>query len=90
MTGMSENNSSNETGNCGPACEGETLIIEVMGKDCPEGPRFRLFDTSNREQQEQLENQNKLELVKTRLREERAAAAAMAKAKRFLRCSASR
>lgn len=61
MTGMSENNSSNETGNCGPACEGETLIIEVMGKDCPEGPRFRLFDTSNREQQEQLENQAETE-----------------------------
>lgn len=58
---MFENNSSNGTRNCGPACEGETLIIEVMGKDCPEGQRFRLFDTSNLEQQEQLENQAETE-----------------------------
>lgn len=61
MTGMSENNSIGGTGKCGPACEGETLIIEVMGKDVPEGQLFRLFDASNREQQEQLEDQVEME-----------------------------
>lgn len=58
---MSENNSIGGTGKCGPACEGETLIIEVMGKDVPEGQLFRLFDASNREQQEQLEDQVEME-----------------------------
>ncbi|GGC65201.1 hypothetical protein [Marinobacter halophilus] len=53
---MSENNSNQVTGSCGPACEGESLIIEVMGKDHPEGHSFRIFDETNAEQQEGLEN----------------------------------
>ena len=58
---MSESNSNQGAGNCGPACEGESLIIEVMGKDHPEGHSFRIFDESNYEQQEWLENKVRLE-----------------------------
>jgi len=58
---MSENNSNQIAGNCGPACEDESLIIEVMGNDHPEGHRFRIFDETNSEQQEWLENQVKVE-----------------------------
>ena len=47
MTGMSENNSNQVAGNCGPACEGESLIIEVIGKEHPEGHSFRIFDETN-------------------------------------------
>ncbi|WP_420389828.1 hypothetical protein [Marinobacter sp.] len=48
-------------GSCGPACEGESLIIEVIGKDHPEGHSFRIFDESDNEQQEWLENQVEVE-----------------------------
>lgn len=58
---MSENNSNQVTGSCGPACEGESLIIEVIGKDHPEGHSFRIFDETNAEQQEWLENQVEVE-----------------------------
>ncbi len=58
---MSESNSNQGAGNCGPACEGESLIIEVMGKDHPEGHSFRIFDETNYEQQEWLENKVRLE-----------------------------
>lgn len=54
---MSENNSNQVAGNCGPACEGESLIIEVIGKEHPEGHSFRIFDETNYEQQEWLERQ---------------------------------
>lgn len=58
---MSENNSNQVAGSCGPACEGESLIIEVMGRDHPEGHSFRIFDDTNYEQQEWLENQVQVE-----------------------------
>lgn len=58
---MSEATSSKAAGSCGPACEGESLIIEVIGKDHPVGQSFRIFDESNYEQQEWLENQVKIE-----------------------------
>ncbi len=58
---MSEATSSKAAGSCGPACEGESLIIEVIGKDHPVGHSFRIFDESNYEQQEWLENQSKIE-----------------------------
>ena len=58
---MSENQSSQASASTGPACEGEVLIIEVIGKQHPEGQTFRLFDTTNRVQQEWLENQVKTE-----------------------------
>jgi len=58
---MSEATSSKAAGSCGPACEGESLIIEVIGKDHPVGQSFRIFDESNYEKQEWLENQVKIE-----------------------------
>lgn len=58
---MSENNSNQVAGSCGPACEGESLIIEVMGRDHPDGHSFRIFDDTNYEQQEWLENQVQVE-----------------------------
>ena len=58
---MSEATSSKAAGSCGPACEGESLIIEVIGKDHPVGHSFRIFDESNYEQQEWLENRVKIE-----------------------------
>ncbi|TBW45604.1 hypothetical protein EZI54_23500, partial [Marinobacter halodurans] len=58
---MSENQTNQTSASTGPACEGENLIIEVIGKKHPEGQSFRLFDTTNRVQQEWLENQVKTE-----------------------------
>lgn len=58
---MSEATSSKAAGSCGPACEGESLIIEVIGKDHPVGHSFRIFDESNYEQQEWLENRVEIE-----------------------------
>lgn len=58
---MSDATSSKAAGSCGPACEGESLIIEVIGKDHPVGHSFRIFDESNYGQQEWLENQSKIE-----------------------------
>ena len=58
---MSENQTNQASASTGPACEGENLIIEVIGKKHPEGQSFRLFDTTNRVQQEWLENQVKTE-----------------------------
>lgn len=57
---MSET-TSNAARQATPACEGESLIIEVIGKDHPKGHRFRIFDETNYEQQEWLENQLKVE-----------------------------
>ncbi|WP_203142197.1 hypothetical protein [Marinobacter mangrovi] len=58
---MSENQTNQASASTGPACEGENLIIEVIGKNHPEGQSFRLFDTTNMVQQEWLENQVKTE-----------------------------
>lgn len=58
---MSENNSNQVTGSCGPACEGKSLIIEVMGREHPEGHSFRIFDETNYEQQKWLERQVQIE-----------------------------
>jgi len=58
---MSETTSTRAAGSCGPACEGESLIIEVIGKDHPDGHSFRIFDESDNEQQEWLENQVQVE-----------------------------
>lgn len=58
---MSDTASTQTAGSCGPACEGESLIIEVIGKDHPEGHTFRIFDESDNEQQEWLENQGHVE-----------------------------
>lgn len=60
---MSETSSTQTAGSCGPACEGESLIIEVIGKDHPEGHAFRIFDESDNEQQEWLENQVEVEVL---------------------------
>ncbi|UQG60334.1 hypothetical protein MIH18_22045 [Marinobacter sp. M3C] len=54
---MSETTSTQTAGSCGPACEGESLIIEVMGQRSAEGHSFQIFDESDNEQQEWLENQ---------------------------------
>ncbi|WP_138436016.1 hypothetical protein [Marinobacter shengliensis] len=53
---MSENNSNQVAGSCGPACEGELLFVEVMGRDHPKGHAFRIFDEQNVERQEKLES----------------------------------
>ncbi|MDX1757343.1 MAG: hypothetical protein R3175_14900 [Marinobacter sp.] len=59
---MSETSSSQQrTESCGPACEGESLIVEVLGREHPEGHTFRIFDEANAEQQEGLENRVALE-----------------------------
>lgn len=58
---MSDTRSTQSAGSCGPACEGESLIIEVIGQDHPEGHTFRIFDDSDNEQQEWLENHGHLE-----------------------------
>ena len=58
---MSETTSTQTAGSGGPACEGESLIIEVIGKSSAEGHSFRIFDQRNNEQQEWLENQVSLE-----------------------------
>ncbi|WP_111493184.1 hypothetical protein [Marinobacter bohaiensis] len=58
---MSENQSSQASASTGPACEGENLIIEVIGKQHPEGQAFRLYDTTDMVQQEWLESQVKQE-----------------------------
>ncbi len=58
---MSETTSTQTAGSCGPACEGESLIIEVIGQTLEEGHSFRIFDESDSEQQEWLENQVSLE-----------------------------
>ncbi|MBJ6136517.1 hypothetical protein [Marinobacter litoralis] len=34
---MSESEATRNQGNCGPACEGDTLIVEVLGTDHPQG-----------------------------------------------------
>lgn len=62
---MSETTSTRAAGSCGPACEGESLIIEVIGKDHPDGHSFRIFDESDNEQQEWLENQVQVEDLDT-------------------------
>ena len=53
---MSDKNSKPVPANCGPACEGESLIVEVIGKEHPEGHAFRIFDEPNAVQLEDLEN----------------------------------
>lgn len=58
---MSETTSTQTAGSCGPACEGESLIIEVIGQSSAQGHSFRIFDESDSEQQEWLENQVSLE-----------------------------
>jgi len=58
---MSETTSTQTAGSCGPACEGESLIIEVIGQSSAEGHPFRIFDQRNNEQQEWLESQVSLE-----------------------------
>ncbi|MDY6816818.1 MAG: hypothetical protein SV598_13335, partial [Pseudomonadota bacterium] len=58
---MSDKASTQTAGSYGPACEGESLIIEVIGKDHPEGHTFRIFDDSDNEHQEWLESQGRVE-----------------------------
>lgn len=58
---MPEATSTRTAGSSGPACEGESMIIEVIGKDYPEGHTFRIFDEEGAEQQEWLENRVKVE-----------------------------
>lgn len=59
---MSETSSSQQrTESYGPTCEGESLIVEVLGREHPEGHTFRIFDETNTEWQEGLENQVALE-----------------------------
>lgn len=56
---MSEKTSENQTG--GPACEGESFIVEVIGEQHPEGHEFRIYDETDQQQQEWLEGQVKEE-----------------------------
>lgn len=42
---------------CASPCEGEVLIIEVLGKDHPEGHAFRIFDKADTAPRETLEGQ---------------------------------
>ena len=44
---MSETKSGQNSGSCGPACEGDTLIVEVLGKDHPEGQELRILHHGN-------------------------------------------
>lgn len=56
---MSEKTSENQTG--GPACEGESFIVEVIGEQHPEGHEFRIYDETDQQQQEWLVGQAKEE-----------------------------
>lgn len=58
---MSENSAKQSTAGCSPTCEDESLIIEVIGKEHPDGHAFRIFDETNYEQQEWLEKQVEIE-----------------------------
>jgi hypothetical protein len=58
---MSGTASTQAAGSCGPACESESLIIQVIGKARPDGHTFRLYDESDLEHQEWLENQGQVE-----------------------------
>ncbi|MFL1468211.1 hypothetical protein [Marinobacter sp. HN1S83] len=40
---MSETESTQNSGSCGPACEGDSLIVEVLGKGHPEGQQLRIL-----------------------------------------------
>lgn len=40
---MSESKPTRDQGNCGPACEGDTLIVEVLGTDHPQGQELRIL-----------------------------------------------
>lgn len=40
---MSETESPRNTESCGPACEGDVLIVEILGKDHPSGQELRLL-----------------------------------------------
>ncbi|NWN92386.1 MFS transporter [Marinobacter adhaerens] len=60
---MSDNVSKPVSASCGPACEGESLIVEVIGKEHPEGHTFRIFDETNNEQQEWLKKQVEVEAL---------------------------
>jgi len=53
---MSENSVKQSTAGCSPACEGKSLIIEVMGKEHPEGHSFRIYEETDSELQEGLES----------------------------------
>ena len=58
---MSENSAKQSTAGCSQTCEDESLIIEVIGKEHPDGHAFRIFDETNYEQQEWLEKQVEIE-----------------------------
>src|SRR5690606_17227807 len=45
----------------GPACEEDHLIVEVIGKDHPDGQRIVIYDQSDNEQQEWLTRRVKKE-----------------------------
>lgn len=53
---MSENSAKQSTARCSPACEGKSLIIEVMGKEHPEGHSFRIYEETDSDLQEGLES----------------------------------
>lgn len=60
---MSENSAKQLAAGCSPTCEDESLIIEVIGKEHPEGHTFRIYDETNYEQQEWLEKQVEIETL---------------------------
>ncbi|WP_148864583.1 hypothetical protein [Marinobacter fonticola] len=65
---MSKRNTSQASVSTGPACEGKTLIIEVMGDGTPAPHHeFRLYDETDQVQQEGLENQRKAEALDDQL-----------------------
>ncbi len=41
---MSETESTRDQGNCGPACEGDKLIVEVLGNDHPDGQELHILN----------------------------------------------
>lgn len=65
---MSERKTSQASVSTGPACEGKTLIIEVMGDGTPTPHhKFRLYDETDQIQQEWLQNQRKAEALDNQL-----------------------
>ncbi|MGO2136833.1 MAG: hypothetical protein ACTH3S_15550, partial [Marinobacter sp.] len=58
---MSEHQSNANNTSNGLACEGEKLIVEVMGTEHPDPHTFRIYDRTNQQQQEWLENKAETE-----------------------------
>lgn len=60
---MSETKSGQNSGSCGPACEGDTLIVEVLGKDHPEGQEFRILHHGDSAPHSAIDDQRGIEAL---------------------------